>query len=138
MANWIQYGDKKLPMGDMKLSDALDVMKRHFPELANCKSEEKKDGEDTIYVVSKQAGTKGSDLNTIAGALLTIKQHTFFNPRTFNRVQQVIAGQDADVSQETLERWTRTLYGEADTVGTIRTRIEQLPSAYSAGEVILL
>lgn len=59
MAKYAQYGDKKMELGDLSLDKAKEIMARFFPELAEPKIETKKDGEDTIYVFSKQAGRKG-------------------------------------------------------------------------------
>ena len=57
----IKYGDRtlELPAG-MTLEEAKAQMARFFPELAEPKIETKKDGDDTTYVFSKQAGRKGS------------------------------------------------------------------------------
>lgn len=60
MAKYAQYGDKKMDLGELTLERAKEIMARFFPELAEPKIETKKDGEDTVYVFTKQAGRKGS------------------------------------------------------------------------------
>ncbi len=60
MANFIKYGDRTMPMGDLTLEQAKITMARHFPELAEPKVEksEEKNG-DVVYTFTKQAGRKG-------------------------------------------------------------------------------
>ncbi len=67
MAKYAKYGDKKMDLGDLSLDKAKEIMARFFPELAEPKIETKKEGEDTIYVFSKQAGRKGSDAQFTPG-----------------------------------------------------------------------
>lgn len=59
MANFIRYGDRTMPMGDLTLEQAKTTMARHFPELAEPKVERKEDKGDVIYTFTKQAGRKG-------------------------------------------------------------------------------
>ncbi len=56
---FVQYGDKKMPLGNLTLEQGKQVMARYFPELADPKIETKKDGDKTIYTFSKKAGHKG-------------------------------------------------------------------------------
>jgi hypothetical protein len=59
MANFIKYGDRIMPMGDVTLEQAKTTMSRFFPELAEPEvKKEEKDG-DTTYVFTKKAGRKG-------------------------------------------------------------------------------
>ena len=62
MSKFIQYGNKTLTMPEgMTLEQAKQLMARHFPELAeNPKVDTKKEGDDTTYIFSKQAGRKGA------------------------------------------------------------------------------
>ena len=62
MSKFIQYGNKTLTMPEgMTLEQAKQLMARHFPELAeNPKVETKKEGDNTTYIFSKQAGRKGA------------------------------------------------------------------------------
>lgn len=138
MANFIQYGDKKLPMGDMKLEEAKEVMKRHFPELANMKVDEKKEGEDTIYVLSKQAGTKGNDLGAVATSLQAIKPAPFFNARVQKKAWRLINGNETSMSDDDVEAIVKDMHEEANRVQMITTRTGRIPSAYPASEVVLL
>ena len=56
----IRYGDRTMPLEQgMTLEQAKELMARHFPELADPKIETKKDKDNTTYVFSKKAGTKG-------------------------------------------------------------------------------
>lgn len=65
MAKFAKYGDKKMDLGDLSLDKAKEIMARFFPELAEPKIETKKEGEDTIYVFTKQAGRKGAGRNPV-------------------------------------------------------------------------
>lgn len=57
----IEYGGRKIPIpDDMTQEQAKDQMARFFPELADPKIESKKDGDKTVWVFSKKAGTKGA------------------------------------------------------------------------------
>lgn len=67
MAKYAQYGDKKMELGELSLEKAKEIIARFFPELAEPKVETKKDGDDTIYVFSKQAGRKGSNAQFTPG-----------------------------------------------------------------------
>lgn len=70
----IQYGDKKMDMPDgMTLDEAKVTMARFFPELAEPKVENKKDGDTTVYVFTKQAGRKGLDEPHINHCPWTVK-----------------------------------------------------------------
>ena len=63
-----QYGGKKMPMPEgMTLEQLKGQMARFFPELANPKVETQKDGDATVWVFSKQAGTKGADAEASKG-----------------------------------------------------------------------
>lgn len=137
MANYIQYGDKKLPMGEMKLDEAKEVMKRHFPELANMKVETKKEGDDTVYIVSKQAGTKGN-LPAVAASVSQIQPHPFFNAKVQRKAMRLIAGEEVELTDEQINATTDALITEARKVEHIAHRINRVPSAYSASEVVLL
>lgn len=57
---YVQYGDKKMPIGNLTLEQAKQTMARFFPELADPKIETKKSGDETVYVFTKQAGRKGA------------------------------------------------------------------------------
>lgn len=55
----IRYGDKEFPLEGMTIEQAKEIMARHFPELASPRVEKKLEGDKTIHIFSKQAGTKG-------------------------------------------------------------------------------
>lgn len=61
MANYIKYGDRKLDMGALTLTQAKELMARHFPELADPEVKTEKNGDDTIHTFTKKAGRKGSN-----------------------------------------------------------------------------
>lgn len=57
---FIEYGGRRIPVpADMTQETAKGQMARFYPELADPKIESKKDGDKTIWVFSKKAGTKG-------------------------------------------------------------------------------
>ncbi len=65
---FVEYGGKRFPVPDGITQDAVKAqMARFFPELANPKIESKKDGDATVWVFSKQAGTKGADEESAKG-----------------------------------------------------------------------
>lgn len=58
----IKYGDKEMPIPEsMTLEQAKEQMARFFPELADPKVETKKEKNQTVYTLSKKAGTKGGE-----------------------------------------------------------------------------
>jgi hypothetical protein len=58
----VEYGGKRFPVPDGMTQEQVKAqMARFFPELAHPKIENKKDGEATVWVFSKQAGTKGAE-----------------------------------------------------------------------------
>jgi hypothetical protein len=57
---FIEYGGRRIPVpADMTQETAKGQMARFYPELADPKIESKKDGDKTVWVFSKKAGTKG-------------------------------------------------------------------------------
>lgn len=138
MANYIQYGDKKLTMGEMTLDEAKNVMKRHFPELANMKVETKKEGDDTVHIVSKQAGTKGNDLTAVATSLTSVQPAPHFTAKGDRKIMRLIAGEDVALADDQIEAITDSLLTEASNVERVAARIGRVPSAYPASEVVLL
>lgn len=60
MANLVKYGDRTMPMGDLTLEQAKQLMARHFPELADPQVDKKEVKCDVIYTFSKKAGRKGA------------------------------------------------------------------------------
>ncbi len=60
MANLVKYGDRTMPMGDLTLEQAKQLMARHFPELADPQVDKKEVKGDVVYTFSKKAGRKGA------------------------------------------------------------------------------
>lgn len=57
---YIKYGDRKMPLGDLTLEQAKQLMARHFPELADPEVKSIKSGDEVAgYEFSKKAGHKG-------------------------------------------------------------------------------
>ncbi len=75
MANFIQYGDRRLDMGDLTLDQAKQIMARHFPELADPKVDNKtaKNG-DVVYTFTKKAGRKGAPQNAPSPLAMAFEQ----------------------------------------------------------------
>ncbi len=74
MANFIQYGDRRLDMGELTLDQAKALMARHFPELADPLIKTEKKNDDTIYTFTKKAGRKGAPGGAPSPLAITFEQ----------------------------------------------------------------
>ncbi len=145
MSNFIQYGDKKIPMHDLSLEDAKEVMARHFPELADPQVEQKKTGEDTVYVFTKKAGRKGA-----ANSFRSAKQLTRRVARRLARQRPIVpvpaalvalvqaAGRTSLADMELGAEVSLDGVEQGAVVAETRARLLELTPADSSNEVILL
>jgi hypothetical protein len=133
----IRYGDKEFPLGTMTVDQAKEIMARHFPELANPKIEKKAEGDKTVHVFSKQAGTKGGDGATVAATLIAVAEFVPFSPDMRKTAQAIQSGEALDyVALSWLDEDEIRLIGNCVGVETtaaegIAKRLLALPSAWA-------
>jgi hypothetical protein len=140
MTNYIQYGNQTIPMPDgMTLEQAKEQMARFFPELAEPKIDTNKKGDDTTYVFSKRAGTKGVIAATTGKHLQALRALQALRPQpilptwAFHLCAGEAGGGHAVAHKpEQLTQLVDALDAEAREVGRAREALEQLAPAWPA------
>ncbi len=128
----IKYGDKELPLEEgITLEQAKELMRRHFPELADPKVDTQSKGGKTVYVFSKKAGTKGADpdATAIRQRLERVKA-TPMDPRLVNLATTAACSISRDVEKSLkLLGLHRASTEEIERVERMRKDLADLPVA---------
>lgn len=133
MAKYVQYGDKRFDVdSSMTLEQIKAVMARHFPELASPKIDTKKDGEDTVYTFTKQAGRKGARLTNLQKAarrLARIKPAVIVPDVVVRMVEGMPVDQAEALTALQLENLACDLEKEAARVAEVVGLLVDVPAA---------
>lgn len=134
----IRYGDKEFPLGAMTIDQAKEIMARHFPELANPKIERKVEGDKTIHIFSKQAGTKGSEGAAVAAAIIgSVAEFYVLSPAMRETAQAMQDGKALDhakaswLDEGEIKRICDAIGAESRAAEGVAKRLLALPSAWA-------
>lgn len=130
----IEYGNQRIPVdAGVTQEQAKQQMARFFPELADPKIESKKEGDKTVWVFSKKAGTKGvTDCQRVAAALAKLPAWQAVPPAVADAIQRQegAALDEADTLVESLR-------AQAQAVHAARQALLDVPAAGApAGDVL--
>lgn len=141
---FIEYGGRRIPVpADMTQEQAKGQMARFYPELADPKVESKKDGDKTVWVFSKKAGTKGNGRRWAAKGVAAVAAQLARVKETPVAPDWLVAVAKGEITpailarlegrgprRQGLESAISQIYSEGQAVVTLRGALQQLPPAW--------